>query len=130
VKLIPVQKNAHQLNIAYDLSKMLVARNDNGEPVPFYQALFTSWGDDGMKEELEQIQHNFGAEYWYDNMLALRLGGIYQPAGDLRTSGNVPIPTFGIGIRYQQYGFDFGYLLGDKNHPLTNTMRFSLNMVF
>ena len=39
-------------------------------------------------------------------------------------------PTFGIGLRFAGYGFDFGYTYGETGHPLTNTMRFSLNMEF
>ena len=39
-------------------------------------------------------------------------------------------PTFGIGLRFAGYGFDFGYTSGEPDHPLANTMRFSLNMEF
>ena len=39
-------------------------------------------------------------------------------------------PTFGVGLRFANYGFDFGYTSGEPDHPLANTMRFSLNMEF
>lgn len=125
-----IRTEGHRLNVVYDASKLLAARDDEGKPVPAYQALFTSWTDQGGQAELEQILHNVGAEYWFNDMLALRVGGMYQVAGELRTDGGAPIPTFGAGVRYQQYGFDFGYIAGDKDHPLTNTMRFSLNLRF
>ena len=44
--------------------------------------------------------------------------------------GNIMNPTFGAGIRFDKYGFDFGYTYGEPGHPLTNTMRFSLNMEY
>lgn len=120
----------HQIHLAYDASKLLTAYDNNGDAVPFYQAIFTSWTDESGSVEMKQILHNFGVEYWFQHMLALRIGGMYQAAGEIRTQKGYPIPTFGAGIRYQRYGFDFGYVAGDKDHPLTNTMRFSVNMEF
>ena len=74
-----------------------------------------------IKDELNQLVHNIGIEYWYSNYFALRFGYIYD------ISGNISNPTVGIGLRYSDYGFDFGYTAGEVGHPLTNTMRFSLN---
>ena len=117
---------------------------------PWYLALFTSWVDDwnfggdvdidgngiiGEKEmgnrskgtivdELETITHNIGLEYWYLDYFAIRMGYIYDKPGKIYN------PTFGAGIHYGPYGFDFGYIYGQTGHPLTNTMRFSLNMAF
>ena len=121
---------------------------------PWYLALFTSWFDDwrfggdvdrngngfidstgsdieaGNKDEatimdeLDTITHNIGAEYWYSTYFAIRVGFIYDKLGKIWN------PTFGAGIHYGPYGFDFGYIYGDEGHPLTNTMRFSLNIGF
>ena len=117
---------------------------------PWYLALFTSWVDDcnfggdvdrnGNKiideeeqgnrsegtiaDELDTITHNVGLEYWYSDYFAIRIGYIYDKLGKLWN------PTFGAGIHYGPYGFDFGYIYGKTGHPLTNTMRFSLNMAF
>ena len=33
-------------------------------------------------------------------------------------------------IMKRDYGFDFGYIYGVQGQPLTNTMRFSLNIAF
>lgn len=118
------------LNVVYDASKLLVQRKSDGEAVPFYKAIFTSWNDEPIGTELKQITHNFGVEYWYNHMFALRVGGIYDEVGKLKMKNGLPIPTFGAGIRYANYGFDFGYTSGDPDHPLNNTMRFSLNMKF
>ncbi len=125
-----IQQDKHNLNVVYDVSKLLAARDDDGEPQPFYTAIFTSWFDNTVEEELDQLMHNFGLEYWYNRMLALRVGGFYQRTGEFRTSNNLPIPTFGAGLRYENYGFDIGYVSGDNQHPLNSTLRFSLNITF
>jgi len=117
---------------------------------PWYLALFTSWIDDWrfggdvdrsgngiidstevgnrddatLMDELDTITHNIGIEYWYSTYFAIRIGYIYDYLGKIRN------PTFGAGIHYGPYGFDFGYIYGDEGHPLTNTMRFSLNIGF
>ena len=81
-------------------------------------------GDErSIKNELRQVNHNFGLEYWYANVFAIRLGYIYDYNGKLFN------PTVGVGLRYGGYGFDFGYTMGEPGHPLENTMRFSLNWI-
>ena len=75
-------------------------------------------------DEWDTITHNVGIEYWYSSYFAIRAGYIYDKLGKLLN------PTFGAGIHYGPYGFDFGYIYGEQGHPLTNTMRFSLNMRF
>ncbi len=77
-----------------------------------------------IKNELEKLVHNIGMEYWYSKYFALRAG--YY----LDQSGKISNPTFGVGLRFSGYGFDFGYTSGEPGHPLTNTMRFSLNWEF
>lgn len=117
---------------------------------PWYLALVTSWFDDWhfggdidrngngwidstevgnqkeakFSDELDTITHNVGFEYWYLSYFAIRVGFIYDKLGKIWN------PTFGAGIHYGPYGFDFGYIYGEEGHPLTNTMRFSLNMAF
>jgi len=78
--------------------------------------------DRTIKNEMDQIIYNTGFEYWYSKYFALRAGFYYDKIGKI---GN---PTFGVGLRFGGYGFDAGFTLGDPGHPLTNTMRFSLNM--
>ena len=34
----------------------------------------------------------------------------------------------GAGIKFNQYGIDFGYTAGKSGHPRANTMYFSLSM--
>ena len=72
--------------------------------------------------ELEEMVYNFGAEYWYTDNFVIRGGYIYDKEGKIKN------PTFGAGIRFAQYGFDFGYTAGEQGHPRANTMFFSVNI--
>jgi len=80
-------------------------------------------GDDrSFKTELKEMVYNMGAEYWYTDNFVLRGGYIYDEEGKITN------PTFGAGIRFAQYGFDFGYTAGEQGHPRANTMFFSVNI--
>lgn len=74
--------------------------------------------------EIDKLIHNIGVEYWYSKNFALRTGFYYDKIGKIAS------PTIGVGLRFGEYGFDFGYTSGEVGHPLTNTMRFSLNWAF
>jgi len=86
--------------------------------------------DGSLGRELEKLTHNFGIEYWYSNLFALRLGFMYDKTGNILMKNKWPVPTFGAGLRYAGLGFDFGYTAGDPGHPRQNTMLFSLNIKF
>jgi len=118
-----------------DFSKLLVSRHTevvNGDTTnvsdDFYEAIFTAWGDQPMSEELRDIVTSGGLEYWYGNMnegfmFALRVGYFYEDP----SYGNRKFMTFGAGIRYDIYGFDFSYIsAAEDNHPLSDTLRFSV----
>ena len=100
----------------------------------WYQAIFTAWGDQSFGEEIRDIVTSTGLEYWYGNMkegfmFALRAGLFYEDPA----FGNRKFMTLGAGIRYDLYGFDFSYITtdvfkGSENHPLSNTLRFTLSM--
>jgi hypothetical protein len=77
-----------------------------------------------IQNELDKLVHNIGMEYWYSSYFALRMGYLYDKTGKISN------PTFGVGLRFAGYGFDFGYTSGEPGHPLSNTMRFSLNIEF
>lgn len=111
----------------------------NGEAVPtgaeWGQPGYGKYNDAGRMEvgsgdrrsftrELDEMVLNIGLEYWYSKYFALRGGYYYDKVGKINN------PTFGIGLRFAGYGFDAGFTLGEPGHPLTNTMRFSLNMEF
>ena len=75
-----------------------------------------------FKDELEEMIYNFGMEWEYTENFVMRFGFIYDQEGEIKS------PTFGAGINFDNYGFDFGYTAGDKGHPRENTMFFSLSL--
>tara|TARA_Y100001970_G_scaffold245322_1_gene312266 strand:+ start:27065 stop:28996 length:1932 start_codon:yes stop_codon:yes gene_type:complete len=75
-----------------------------------------------FSDELKEMIYNFGIEWWYTENFAMRLGYIHDEEGDIKN------PTFGAGVHFNRYGFDFGYTAGDKGHPRANTMFFSLSL--
>ena len=113
-----------------DFSKLLVSRDSTGSD-EFYQAIFSAWGDESFSEELRDIVTSMGLEYWYgtpgDFLFALRSGFFYEDP----SYGNRKFLTFGAGIRYDIYGFDFSYITTSvfkdgENHPLSDTLRFTV----
>jgi hypothetical protein len=118
-KLLDQEYN--KLTILSDVDKELVKRDSLGRSDEFYEALFSAWGDGDLVKSL--IWH-VGAEYWYSTLVGLR-GGYYNDH-----LGKVFPYTFGVSLKYSTYRFDFSYLTAGENHPLTDTMRYSLTVDF
>ena len=137
------QDDYNSLTYTLDFSKLLVDKGqafrgevDTTQAAPkrkdFWQTIFTAWGDQPFSEEIRDIVSSMGLEYWYGNdadgfKFALRAGFFYEDP----SFGNRKFVTLGAGIRYDLYGFDFSYITtdifkGSENHPLNNTLRFSL----
>jgi hypothetical protein len=95
-----------------------------GDPPPpddLPKALITAWEDGGLKK----VTIGTGLEYWYGEpkLIGLRFGYFYENP----QYGNRKFLTFGAGVRYDIYGFDFSDLSTiEENHPLSETLRFSL----
>jgi hypothetical protein len=95
-----------------------------GDPPPpddLPSSLITAWEDGGLKK----VTIGTGLEYWYGEpkLIGLRFGYFYENPD----YGNRKFLTFGAGVRYDIYGFDFSYLSTiEENHPLSETLRFSL----
>jgi hypothetical protein len=107
-----------------------IAKGKNDD-VGIIQGVFQSFGDapDGFSEEMKEITVSLGAEYWYANQFAARLGYFYENA----KKGNRKYFTAGIGLKMRVLGLDFSYLIpagNFSNSPLKNTWRFSLIMDF
>jgi len=119
-----INQEYNRLTLVTEFDKLLVAKKDDGTSDAWYKALVTSWTNDGFSNELDKVILNFGLEYWYSNLIALRAGR------HIDTPGNVKYFTFGAGLRYHLYQFDFGYVSAGEGHPLSNTMRFSLSIGF
>jgi len=90
------------------------------------EGIFKSFGDapGGLKEELQEITWAVGVEYWYNKQFAIRAGYFYEN----ENKGNRQFLTAGAGLKLNVFALDFSYLLPtQRNHPLENTLRFSLS---
>lgn len=88
--------------------------------------IFTSFSDapGGVKEEMQEINLSAGVEYWYNKQFALRAGYFWEH----ENKGNRKFITAGAGFRMNVFALDFSYLLPtQRNHPLENTLRFTLS---
>lgn len=109
----------NRLTVAVDINKLLVVVHNDKPADPFYKAIFTAW------KNVDDIIYGAGLEYWYSNLIALRTG--YH----VDNEGKANYATFGFGIKYSLYRFDFGYVAtGDEGHPLSGTSRFALTIGF
>jgi hypothetical protein len=148
----------NKLTLAFDLNKLLVPTmptwkrdssgrimlNPNNDPIidkggwkgklprdiSPAEALLVSWVDapGGFGEEMREFIENFGLEYDYSDLFFIRTGFF----NEAKTKGNRKYITFGVGIKYSMFSIDASYILpvSRRNHPLENTLRFSLTFDF
>ncbi|HLT45771.1 MAG TPA: type IX secretion system outer membrane channel protein PorV [Rubricoccaceae bacterium] len=143
----------NRVTFAVDANKLLVARKEEGNDgidndgdgevdeadeggfEPFTSALFSSWKSitvdlDGGEPDnaetvglLRQFTYGLGAEYWYNDLFAIRTGYFYEDP----LNGNRQFLTFGAGIRYSLVGVDLSYIYAlEENSPLSEQIRFSV----
>lgn len=109
----------NELSFAFDFAKLLVKRDKiDSDPLP--KSLITGWQNPGA-------EFAFGVEWWYEHLIAIRGGYFTEPSaiGDRR------FWNFGAGVRYDMFELDFSYINTiEQNHPLANTMRFSMLVDF
>ncbi len=123
-----LESEYNNLTGIFDVSKLLVTRDTSGNTDPFHKAIFTSWYDKPFRQELKEFVFGMGLEYWYGapRLVALRFGYFYEDP----KAGNRKFLTFGAGLRYDIYGFDFSYISTfEEQHPLGETLRFTLAIV-
>ncbi len=87
--------------------------------------MFGSFSDapGGFSEEMNEFTISFGVEYQYAEKFALRTGYFYEN----QSKGGRKYFTMGLGFDLKKVGFDFSYLVPQvQNHPLAETLRFSL----
>ena len=124
--ITPIKDEFNSFEIAIDFSRLLVQRNGvSSDPLP--KSLITSWTQPGFNGVLRSTQTSAGFEYWYNKLIALRMGYFYEDPD----YGNRKFMTFGAGIRYDIYGFDFSYdSASDVDSPLSDTLRFTLLIIW
>ena len=99
----------------------------------FYDAPGCSYDDYGQLvnvgkfyEELCEYNIGLGAEYWYNNVFAVRAGYFNETA----MKGNRKYVTLGASLKYNVFGLDVSYLVPVNGtvgtNPLENTLRFNL----
>ena len=136
----------HNLSIGLDLNKLLVPTKprpkdydmDTAEGAQAYQdavdkwdamspftGIFKSFTDapGGFKEELQEINVSFGAEYNYNQQFFVRAGYNYENAN----KGGRSYFAFGAGFSLNVVQLDASYMLATaQSSPLDQTLRFTL----
>ena len=96
------------------------------------KGIFQSFGDapGGFKEEMREIQWSLAAEYWWRNIVAVRMGYFHES----KYKGWRQYFTLGVGLRYKMVGLDFSYLIPTStisgSNPLKNTLRVGVSFNF
>jgi len=130
----------NKITILYDANRELVYRSpavyggpgdttliEDSKPDGVFKAVFySSWVKGSLSERLNKFTHSLGLEYWYGNLIAIR-GGYFYEHPDY---GDRNFFTVGMGIKYDIFGIDFGYISAEEDHPLSDTMRFSVSVQF
>ncbi|MDX1906926.1 MAG: type IX secretion system outer membrane channel protein PorV [Bacteroidia bacterium] len=118
----------NSLTITNDFNKLLVPSLDARDKT-LLQGMFGSFGDaeGGFGEEISEINTSIGMEYWYRELFAVRGGFFYEDP----QKGNRKFINIGAGLKYNVFGINFAYLAPlQQNHPLQNTLRFTLTYNF
>lgn len=131
--------NYNSFSFSFEANKLLVPTPDDstysdgavisggiGSDIGVIEGIFKSFNDapGGMKEEFQEITWAAGVEYWYNKQFALRAGYFYEH----ENKGNRKYLTAGAGLKMNVFTLDFSYLFPtQRNHPLENTLRFSLS---
>lgn len=113
------------LTFTQDINKLMVPSNGGADSSSLLSGMFGSFTDRSFKEELTEINLATGVEYWYRSLFAIRGGFFYED----KDKGNRTFITLGAGVKYSVFGINFSYLAPlAQNHPLQNTLRFSLTL--
>mgnify|MGYP005990211939 CR=1 FL=1 len=125
-----VLNDYNTLGVYLETTKLLVPTpqtDGSHKDIGWLSGIFKSFGDapDGFSEELKEFTYAIGAEYLYNNAFALRAG--YYHENEMK--GARQYITMGGGFKARAFSLDLSYLMNSSNvnHPLENTLRFSLS---
>lgn len=100
------------------------------EDISFFSGIFKSFGDapDGFGEEIKEFTWALGAEYWYQDVFALRTGYFNES----EEKGSRQFLSLGAGFKYTAINIDVSYLFSTSKvtSPLEGTLRFGLTFNF
>lgn len=116
----------NRLTVVYDMNRMLVYRDSTESDNVLKAAFYSAWFKGSLSERLRRFTHSIGLEYWYGNLIALRTGYFYED----ENYGARKFATFGGGLEYSIFAVDFSYIWAKGDHPLADTMRFSIAVKF
>jgi hypothetical protein len=122
--------NLNSLTFALDFNKLMVpSPGPNNKSKSLLEGIFGSFSDaqGGAAEELREITISAGVEYWYNKTFAGRIGYFNESAD----KGNRKYFTAGLGMRYENYGFDVAYMVptNKSNYALSETIRFTFMLI-
>ncbi len=105
----PIQTSFLELRLLLDAEREIVKNYSDKGPDPFFVAIWTGMLDDKsdyptLISNLEEINLHGGIELWYANMLALRVGHLYDYVGKRFEL------TLGLGIKYANMNFDWSFI--------------------
>ena len=123
----PIYSTNEDGTLETDSNGNLIIKPGNGKDPnrPLLSGMFGSFTDapGGFSEEMQEIMISFGVEYSYDDKFAVRTGYFHEN----QSKGGRKYFTMGVGFDLKKLGFDFSYLVPQKqNHPLAETLRFTL----
>lgn len=119
--IVPYEDEYNKFQLAVDFSKLLVYRDSSGyDALP--KSMVTSFTKPSFDNLLKSINSGVGLEYTYSKQFSFRAGYFFEDPN----YGNRNFMTFGAGVKYDIYGFDFSYISADENSPLSDTLRFTL----
>lgn len=115
-------------------NKFIIAGKNPDVSVPqgivqsFYDAPGIGYKAGTFGEEMAEINWALGLEYSYRNLFFVRLGYFHENGN----KGARQFMTVGAGIKYNIFNIDVAYLFttNGQNHPLANTLRFTLSFDF
>jgi hypothetical protein len=118
-----LREEYNRLTWSTDITKIIISRTGK-KADDFFTAL-------SKQQMLDARSYMFGTglEYWYSDFVALRAGFFHEDP----SYGNRKFLTFGAGVRYEIYGFDFSYIysdISDEKSPLSDTLQFTLQIAW
>jgi len=120
-----IESEYNNLAFTTEVTRLLVTR-DTSSSDEFYKAFYTTWTQSG---QIRRFTLGLGMEYWYGSpkLIAIRAGYFYEDPRE----GNRKFLTFGAGIRYDIYEFNFGYISTfESQDPLGETLRLTLSIAW
>lgn len=121
----PIYQTNQDGTLATDENGNLIIAAGQDPNRALISGMFGSFSDapGGFNEEMSEFTVSFGMEYLYTEKFALRTGYFYED----KTKGGRRYFTMGLGFNMKRLGLDFSYLVPQvQNHPLAETLRFSL----